>query len=193
MPKAHVFQLIALLGPAQVLAALERAVELPKNKAESAAFEFDWLGRKVVLGAANVEALERLLGDVLEPLGKSGTPVGELFLVGKVNQEESGRFNRPLGILIQESSIFGELIGRSLVDIGVRGIRVIDQMTHCTITVAVSPFSAGMDIAGYLREFPLPAYMELRDLGIQEVEAEKLGTVLREKSRAMLKKKGKKK
>lgn len=189
MAKSHQFRLVSTIGPPEILRSLEIITSHPNQAKWEPQFEFDWIARKLVLSANSAEGLEVCRQEFERQMNKY-SPVEELFIVGKPRQTEgSPRLELPIGVLMQDAATYGELIGRSLVDLGVRGIRVADQMQTCQINVQLGPFTGGIDFQTFVRQFPLPKYLELYDDGEAEMPSKSLTKALTGRSKLFGKKK----
>jgi hypothetical protein len=71
---------------------------------------------------------------------------------------------------LQDPATFGELIGRSLVEIGLRGVQVVDSADCCRINIRLGASAQVLDYHALITEFPLPPYLKLIDEGQRTVE-----------------------
>lgn len=168
--QAHLFLIQSRFGPQELFRALQTVTEHPAQRDHEPEFEFDWIARRVALSAASEAGLavcDQQLAGQIEKLG--GPPDG--LIGGKIQTLESGRFLRPYGVLVQDAAAFGEMIGRSLVDLGVRGVQVVDKAGGvCELRVRINAFSKRVDYEAFIKEFPFPTYITLSDEGLQDVE-----------------------
>lgn len=165
----HVFRLTADFGPADVFRALQATCTDPAYAAEAPAFEFDWIKRRIALSAASAAGLDVCLNRFLALAREAGAEDGS-FLPGKV-EEKDGRFARPIGAMVMDAASLAELVGRSLVEVGLRGVRIRDSVDGCTIEVARSFIAERIDYAALITEFPLPSYVRIEDIGVQNAPA----------------------
>jgi len=166
--KQHVYKLVSSISPEDVFRILKRVCEHENQTEFEPEFEFDWIGRKIVISATSGEGLTRCREHFLRLLQKEGADADGM-LPGKVVTQDD-RYSQPFGILLQDAATFGELIGRSLVDIGLRGIQVVDSSDACKISIRLVGAAKTIDYSEFLQEFPLPTYIKLIDEGIHEVE-----------------------
>ncbi|MGF1574181.1 MAG: hypothetical protein ACFCU1_14065 [Sumerlaeia bacterium] len=192
MARSHQFRIVARFGPAEVLRALEIICAHPNQQQYHPSFEFDWLARKLIIMAATPEGLAACRNEFEGQIQKLAKPE-ELFLFGKIRPApDSSQMELPIGVLMQDAATYGELIGRNLVELGVRGIRVADQMSTCQINVQLGPFTGGVDFQSFIRQFPLPAYFELYDDGEQEMPTKTIRQVVAARIKNSRKKKKRK-
>lgn len=163
-PKAHTFRLVAEVVPGDVLRALQRICEHPLNRDCKPDFEFDWIKRRIALAGDSPSGVAELKAQFLAAMRKAGAP-DDAFLAGVV-VEEDGRYIQPIGAALHDTATFGELIGKSLVEAGLRGVKVFDAVTHCDVIVRQSAMSQSFAYADFIAEFPLPPYIKVYDQGI---------------------------
>lgn len=169
--QVHLFTLKASFGPQELFRAIRAVVDHPAQRDHAPDFEFDWIARRVALSAASEQGLAICHGRLLAEVSKLGGPPDAL-IPGKVEERPEGRVLRPYGVLVQEAAAFGELIGRSLVDLGLRGVQVVDKAGGvCEIRVRLNAIARRVDYAAFMHEFPLPSYIALSDEGTIEEEA----------------------
>lgn len=161
----HRFALRATFGPAEVLKALKLVCEHPNQRDFEPEFAFDWMARKIELSTnsaeGTVECLNRFYGQVLKFGGTT-----EVFLAGRPTQRD-GRHAQPIGVALHDAATFGELIGQSLNEVGVRGVRVTDAAGECRIEVRTGAVASMVDYVSMVMEFPLPPYIRVVDEGKQ--------------------------
>lgn len=164
----HSFRLEATFGPEEVFRALRAVCEDGSRKNAAPAFEFEWIQRRIAFSAATREAAEDCVVAFLRLVQQYGGS-DEAFLVGKP-EEKDGRTVWPIGVALHDAATFGELIGRSLVEAGLRGIQVIDSMGVCRIVIRKTGLPVPIDFASFLGDFPLPAYIRLVDEGEKQTD-----------------------
>lgn len=165
--QVHVFRLTAGFGPADVFRALQATCADAAHAADAPAFEFNWIKRRLAISAASPEGLESCLRRFLALAREAGADDGA-FLPGKM-EEKDGRFVRPIGAMVMDPASLAELVGRTMVEIGMRGVRIRDSADGCTIEIARSFIAERIDYAALVMEFPLPPYVRVEDLGMQTI------------------------
>lgn len=169
MPQSvHSFRLEATFGPEDVFRALKSVCEHPAQRDADARFEFEWFRQRVALSANSPEALEAMHQALMARVRK-GSAGEDALLPGKVEEKE-GRWTRPYGVAVLDPATFGEMIGQSLVDIGLRGVQVVDSAGVCRLRVRQSPMAKSLDYRTFIMEFPLPPYLRVVDEGIVTAE-----------------------
>lgn len=163
--QVHAFRLTAAFGPADVFRALQETCADPALAGESPAFEFDWIKRRIALSAASEAGLAACLARFLAAARTAGGEDGA-FLPGRIEGKD-GRFLRPIGVMVMDPASLGELVGRTLVDLGLRGVRIVDSADACTIEVARNFIAERIDYVALVNEFPVPSYVRIEDLGIR--------------------------
>jgi hypothetical protein len=165
----HTFKLTAQFGAQQVFQALQKVCGHPSQRDFAPDFTFDWVGRRVVLSASSREGLAACHEVFMGLLGKIGAE-GDSLLAGEITEREDGRFERPYGVAVHDPATFGEMIGRSLMEMGLRGVQVVDSLDACRINVRMNAASRAMDYQALIAEFPLPGYIMLTDEGTRVAE-----------------------
>lgn len=169
MPQlVHSYRIEASYGPQEVFRTLRKVCEHPPRPG-GADFEFDWVGRRVALIAGDRDVVQALHDDFRALLVRAGI-APDLLLAGPVTQRPDGRLVQPFGVLIQDPATFGEMIGRSLVEIGLRGVQVVDSADCCRINVRLGASAQVLDYNALITEYPLPPYLKLTDEGQRPVE-----------------------
>lgn len=191
-PRYHTFKISTRITPEDVFKFLSIIKEHDNQKEYEPEFEFDWIKRKIALSANSKEGVNVLVDQFRNQLTRKDIKPEEIFLVGKIAQKDE-RFEAPIGVTLQDPSIFGEMIGNSLVEIGVRGITVIDRSDHCLVTVQLGPFTGGIDFRSFIMEFPLPEYLDLHDDGEREATMEEVKAAQKMRKLAKKAKKNKRK
>lgn len=172
MPEqVHIFRLEARFGAEEVFRALRTVCEHPNQRAHGPQFEFDWMARRVALSADSEEGLQQCHEAFLAQLTKLGGD-DDAVLPGRA-AEDYGRWTRPYGVMVQDAATYAELIGNSLVELGLRGLRIHDQETACLIQVRKNPTTRLVDYATLIMEFPLPNSVTVKDEGMQLVQMPK--------------------
>ena len=159
----HRFTLRATFGPAEVMKALRLVCEHPNQRDFAPEFGFDWMARKLELSSNSAAGTGECLNHFLGQVAKMDGPI-EAFLAGKPT-ERDGRHVQPIGVALHDAATFGELIGKSLVEIGMRGVRVVDSAGECRIDVRQGALASSIDYATLVKEFPVPAYIKIIDEG----------------------------
>ncbi len=162
----HTFVLRAAAGAEEVFRALTKVCGHENQARFEPDFEFDWIAKRIAISANAPEGVEECLARFLEQAGRSGLDA-ELFLAGRV-EETGGRFLRPIGVMLMDAATYGELIGRSLVDVGLRQVRVVDSAGECRIEIARNFIAQRIDYEDLIRSFPLPSYIALEDKGVAD-------------------------
>ncbi len=175
----HTFVLKAAAGPEEVFRALKKVCEHENQKKFEPDFEFDWIGRRIALSANSAEGVEECHARFLAQVRREELEE-DLFLAGKVEEAE-GRFQRAIGVTLMDAATFGELLGRSLVDVGLRQVRVVDSAGECRIEVTRNFIAQRIDYEDLIRSFPLPSYIALENKGV--VEAPKAERPAKKKKR----------
>ena len=165
--QVHVYRLIATFGPEQVFRALKIVKEHDNQRDYEPDFEFDWMARKIVLSANSEEGLLECHDHLLHQLEKFGAEKDSM-LPGAIQAHEAEcRWVRPYGVAVHDAATFGELIGNSLVEIGLRGVQIIDSAEGCQIVVPMNALALSVDYRSFIEEFPLPSYVKLYDEGVR--------------------------
>jgi hypothetical protein len=164
----RVFRLTSVVSPSDVLSALRLVAGHANQAALEPDFEFDWIKRRLAFSAVSPEGCRALADQFLGQLRKRGDSVAEQFLVGEP-AAAGDRWQVPIGVLLQDPATFGELIGRSLVEMGVRGVRVYDAAEQgCHVCVPAGKVLGALEAGAMVADFPLPGYLKLEDLGERE-------------------------
>lgn len=164
MPQpVHVFAVIANFGAEDVFRALSTVCEHPSQRRFEPQFEFDWLKRRIAVSANSEEGLAICHEQFMNQIVKSGGEQ-ESLLAGQPEENE-GRWSRPYGVAVMDAATFAEHIGNSLVDVGLRGVQIVDTAEGCMINVRQSAMAKSFDYRAFIMEFPLPGYVTIRDLG----------------------------
>jgi hypothetical protein len=161
---AHTFRIKAAVGATDVLKSLQHVCGHDSQRDHDPAFEFDWIKRRIALVASSPSGVASLREAFLARMEKLGAPADAL-LPGIVT-EADGRYTQPFGVALHDAATFGELIGRSLVEIGLRGVRVFDAVTHCDVLVRQGAAASSVPYADFVAEFPVPPYVAITDEGI---------------------------
>lgn len=161
--RVHRFTLRATFGPAEVFKALRHVCDHPNQRDDDPQFAFDWMARRLELSTTSAEATAKCLGHFRDFVARLGGPAAG-FLAGKPI-ERDGRHVQPIGVALHDAATFGELIGKSLVEIGLRGVRVTDTNGECHIDVRQGAIPAAFDYAALVMQFPVPAYITISDEG----------------------------
>lgn len=159
----HRFVLRATFGPVEVMKALRLVCEHPNQRDHAPDFGFDWIARKIELSSNSAAGTSECFNHFLGQVVKMGGPI-EAFLPGKPT-ERDGRHAQPIGVALHDAATFGELIGKSLVEVGMRGVRVVDSAGECRIDVRQGALASSIDYATLVMEFPVPAYIKVTDEG----------------------------
>ncbi len=162
----HSFRLEARFGAAEVFRALKYVCDHDNQREYDPAFGFDWIKNRLAITANSPEGVEICLRHFLEQIDKLGGS-RESFLPGPV-QETDGRWTQPIGVVVLDAATFGEMIGRTLVDLGMRGIKVLDSADCCRVMVRITRVNPPVDYKVLIQEFPLPPYIKLVDEGLAE-------------------------
>lgn len=159
----HIFRIESDFGPEQVFKALRLVCDHPGQRDAQPEFEFDWISRRIAISADSAEAVDVCLAHFIEQVGKMGA-TGDAFFPGKI-EERVGRYVRPIGVAVHDAPTFGELIGKALVEVGLRGVKLFDSPGGTMLTLRVSGMARQIDYVALIREFPVPGYIRIRDAG----------------------------
>jgi hypothetical protein len=167
MAKVHSFLITASFGPGDVLALLKKVAEDPRHREHGAAFTFDWIKRKATLSAATASGLEAMVTGLRKGLAASKAGEGAL-LIGKAIEQADGRHEVPIGIAVMDAATFAELIGETLIESGLLGIKIIDTAEGCHLHVPATLMTRGLPYDDLITGFPVPPYVKIEDRGFQE-------------------------
>lgn len=152
------YRLKATFGPPDLFAILKKTTEKPAHRKNRAAFDFDWMKRRVELAAAGEDAVEELLSEVLDTVTRSAG-AGTL-LPGKCTESE-GLWCIPIGVLIQTPDVYTEMIVNMLRDMGMPGVRA--EFDGEGFSLPGGAAGMAIDCNALLREFPFPAYIRVEE------------------------------
>lgn len=182
-PQIHKFRLTSAFGPEDVMHALKTVCDHPNQRDFAPAFEFDWIKRKVTLSANSGSGLAECRAHFLRLIAERGAE--EDSMLAGVVIEADGRYTQPFGVAVHDPATFGELIGKGLVETGLRGVQVFDSATHCDINIVQSPFASRYDYGMFISEFPVPGYIRVEDMGVMEgTDIRTVADVVRDRRKA---------
>ncbi len=157
----HHFKIESSFSPADLFALLRKTEEYSKKVDRRISFEFDWMKRKIELNSIFEEQLEEAVEYLLQ---KSESQAGEKVLIpGNPEQQGDGMTTIKIGILLQTPDVYIDTMTRALQEAGITGLEWNEDQTELII-----PVSTRTKLLGYLdtiETFPLPGYLELKDLG----------------------------
>ncbi|MCB2153328.1 hypothetical protein KQI84_00450 [bacterium] len=159
----HIYRIQAAFGPEQVFKALRLVCDHPEQREIDPQFEFEWIDRRIALSANSSEGVDACVEHFMTQTRKMGA-TEDAFYPGKV-EEKDGRFIRPIGVAVHDAPTFGELIGKSLVEIGLRGVKLFDSAEGTFLTLRVSGMAKQIDYQSLIQSFPVPGYIQIKDEG----------------------------
>ncbi|CAN5182836.1 hypothetical protein BH09SUM1_BH09SUM1_13640 [soil metagenome] len=161
----HYFEIVASFEAADLFRILKNVCEDRSLAAVKPDFDFDWLKRRAEISASSLcgaeDALDLILSRILKKTGSAG-----LLLPGESITDESGRTRIPIGVLLQSPDIYAELIGASLTEFAVAGVR--REFDGNGISIPVNRMTSLVDYGEIVRMFPLPSYLTIADHGAKE-------------------------
>ncbi|MBI5154667.1 hypothetical protein HZA57_05465 [Candidatus Poribacteria bacterium] len=164
-PLVHTFTLRARFGAEDVFRVLRLVCEHENQRSFEPRFTFDWIARKITISANSREGLATCLDHFLNQIARlGGTP--DCLLPGVITESDS-RFEQPIGVAIHDAATFGELIGRSLVELRFPGVQVVDTPECCRLHVRKSLMAQQFEYQALVMDFPLPPYITMTDDGMQ--------------------------
>lgn len=160
-PGTYIYRIEAKVGPADVFRILQSLCDHPSQRRHEPAFEFDWLKRRIALTANSKEGLADCAARFLDRMRKL-TGEGNHFLAGAVEETTDGRFLQPFGVAIQEPELFAQLLGQTLIELGVRNVRATESEGVCRVAVPAGGLvDRQADVTSLIEEFPVPGYIQV--------------------------------
>jgi len=157
----QVYRVESVIGPADVFEALRSVCEEAPGREYAAAFEFEWLSRRLAITATSRDAVEACAGRFLDRM-LALTGEAKAFLPSQVTERDDGRFEQAFGVTIQEPAVFAQLIGHTLLEMGMRNVRATETEGVCRVSVPYGgPMSKFVDLESFFLEFPVPAYIRI--------------------------------
>jgi hypothetical protein len=156
------YRLETRFGPEELFKALREACAASKGKDGKPAvrFDFDWLKRKVALLSPDKDAAESALEHLILAVDQRADR--GLLLPG--DPRKSGlEWELPVGVLLQTPDVYAEVVLAALAEMGIKGAHLDEDGAGFTVPDTALARAANSD--GFVMEFPLPAYLSMKDLG----------------------------
>ena len=161
MAQVHRFRLEASYGPEELFAALHSICEGGANPLK---FDFDWLKRRVAIAGPDRAAVEQAAAKLLEKVDRKAG--NGLLLPGRITGGAGKPWELPIGVLLQTPDVYLEVMAAALAEQGLKGIRHDPDTAELAIPAGMT--ARALDYQGMIRDFPLPGYLRVVDLGLSE-------------------------
>lgn len=161
-PKRHYYEITTNFAPRDLFLLLKKICDEPELRKQGAAFDFDWLKRRVELSAKSRDAAEDGLEILLTRLkAKAG---GGLLLPGDA-QEKDGRTVIPVGVLLQSPEVYAELLANALTEFGLPNVTT--EYEGNGLSLPAGKMTAMLQYETIISQFPLPGYLKIEDRGVR--------------------------
>lgn len=161
MARVHLFRLEAKYGPEELFAALGTVC---RDGGKGLAFDFDWMKRRVAIRGPEREAVERAAARLADKVARKAGP--GMILPGKISGGGDADWELPMGVLLQTPDVYLEVMAAALAEQGLKGVRHDPDTAELEVPAGMTARS--LDYEAMLREFPLPDYLRVVDLGLTE-------------------------
>ncbi|MDX2174866.1 MAG: hypothetical protein SF028_00185 [Candidatus Sumerlaeia bacterium] len=151
------WRLASSFGPSELFRALRETAESRDGKKVNAAFDFDWMKRRLEIRAKDRCAAEDLLEAFLLRAQRAGCPPDGL-LPGKA-EERADCVAIPVGVLVNTPEMYAEIIGQSLVELGGGDVRL--EFNGCGFSYGATVMARTLAFGQLAQSFPLPPYMSI--------------------------------